>query len=79
MLANNIGYMRVLAMNKTGQAYLNQQKKQTELPFITKINQIQHPFLQTEERAAKAYYSVLPGSKHRKFFLQEIKSPIIIK
>ncbi|GEN86604.1 nucleotidyltransferase [Oceanobacillus sojae] len=79
MLANNIGYMRVLAMNKTGQAYLNQQKKQTELPFITKINQIQHPFLQTEERAAKAFYSVLPGSKHRKFFLQEIKSPIIIK
>ncbi|WP_077601071.1 nucleotidyltransferase [Oceanobacillus sojae] len=79
ILANNVGYIRILAMNKTGQAYLNQQKKQAELPFITKINQIQHPSLQIEERAAKAYYSVLPGSKQRKFFLQEIKSPIIIK
>ncbi|MEF3328634.1 nucleotidyltransferase [Oceanobacillus oncorhynchi] len=79
ILGTQTGYIRVLAMNKTGQAYLNQQKKKADLPFITKINQIKHPFLEIEERAAKAYYSILPGKKQRDFFLQEIKSPIIIK
>ncbi|WP_152656489.1 nucleotidyltransferase [Oceanobacillus sp. CFH 90083] len=79
ILANSTGYVRILAMNKTGQAYLNQQKKKADLPFITKINQIQHPFLRIEERAAKAYYSILSGQKQRSFFLQEIKAPIIIK
>lgn len=79
ILGTQAGYIKVLAMNKTGQAYLNQQKKKAELPFITKINQIKHPFLEIEERAAKAYYSILPGKKQRDFFLQEIKPPIIIK
>ncbi|GIO22314.1 nucleotidyltransferase [Oceanobacillus sp. J11TS1] len=78
ILAHDLGYIRVLAMNKIGQSFLNQQKKKTALPFITKINQIQHPFLQIEERAAKAYYSALSGSKPREFFLQEIKNPVIV-
>lgn len=79
MLQNDLGYIRILAMNKTGQAYLNQQKKKSDLPFITKINQVQHPLLQIEERAAKAYYSILSGNKQREFFLQEVKPPVIIK
>ncbi|MFD1067243.1 nucleotidyltransferase [Oceanobacillus locisalsi] len=79
ILGHDTGYVRVLGMNKTGQTYLNQQKKQADLPFITKINQISHPFLQIEERAAKAYYSVLAADKQRNFFLQEMTSPIIVK
>ncbi|WP_080874850.1 nucleotidyltransferase [Oceanobacillus timonensis] len=79
ILEHDTGYVRILAMNKTGQAYLNQQKKQTDFPFITKMNQMKHPFLQIEERAAKAYYSILAAEKQRNFFLQELTSPIIVK
>ncbi|WP_040979917.1 nucleotidyltransferase [Oceanobacillus jeddahense] len=79
ILTNQTGYVRILGMNKTGQSFLNQQKKKADLPFITKINQLKHPFLQIEERAAKAYYSVLPVQKQRRFFLQELQSPIIVK
>lgn len=72
------GYMRILGMNKKGQAYVKQQKKKAEIPFITKLNELTHPYLEIEERATKAYYSILSPHKQRDHFKRELQPPVRI-
>ena len=51
----DVPYIRVLGMNKKGQAYLNQVKKTLEVPLITKIKQDRHPYLEIELNITKLY------------------------
>jgi predicted nucleotidyltransferase len=54
-------YIRLLAMNDKGRAYLQTVKKRTALPLITNIKHIQHdPIYHIEKKATQAYLSVLP-------------------
>ncbi|WP_079529739.1 nucleotidyltransferase [Halobacillus hunanensis] len=71
-------YVRVLGMNKTGQTYLNKQKKRMEVPLITQPQQSDHPLLEFEERAVAAYYSVLPAKERVKQIATEYGPPVRI-
>ncbi|MFC2950213.1 nucleotidyltransferase [Virgibacillus sediminis] len=71
-------YIRLLGMSQTGQRYIHQVKKQLETPLITKIKRNGDPLLAMEERAAQAYYSILPPAQRRKFHQQELEPPLRI-
>lgn len=71
-------YIRLLGMSKTGQAFLNQEKKNIEVPIITALGKNMHPLLQLEEKASTAYYSVLAPRDRMKAMKQELTGPIIL-
>lgn len=73
----SVPYVRLLGMTETGQAYLNQHKKEMNVPLISQLTDNDSPLLTIEERASNAYYSVLKASYQRKLFNQEIGPPII--
>jgi len=51
----DIPYLRILGMNKKGQAHLNQLKHTLDIPLITKIKRTRHPLLETELQISKLY------------------------
>src|SRR5699024_2690172 len=61
-----IPYIRILGMNKQGQAYINQQKKQLDVPLLTKLQRKNAALLKMEERASKTYYSILAPNVRQK-------------
>ncbi len=73
----NIPYIRLLGMTKTGQQYLNGIKKDLDIPVITALSRSMHPMLQLEEKAAAAYYSILNPSSRKKLAEQELTQPVI--
>jgi len=73
-----IPYVRVLGMNKTGQAFLNYQKKRMEVPLISRFMRNQDPSLMIEEKATYAYYSIFSPQKSRQLFKQELQAPIMV-
>jgi len=75
---NSVPYIRLLGASKQGRAYLNDKKKQIDVPIITSLSRNQHPLLSIEERATNAYYSILSPKLRNKFHAQELKSPIMI-
>ncbi|GGA83798.1 nucleotidyltransferase [Ornithinibacillus halotolerans] len=75
---SSVPYVRLLGMNNNGRAYLNQQKKQMEVPLLTKLSHNQHPMLTIEERATHAYYSILPIDNRYSLLNQEMKGPVIV-
>ncbi len=50
-----VRYIRILGMSKLGQFYLNQYKKQINLPIITACNQIKDEMLEIEYRTSCIY------------------------
>ncbi|MDC3412816.1 nucleotidyltransferase [Aquibacillus sp. 3ASR75-11] len=75
---SRIPYIRLLGMSKTGQSYLNEQKKKIDVPMLTRIQHGIHPFLDLEERVSDAYYSVLPPLVRQDLKHQELQPPIRI-
>lgn len=72
-----VPYIRLLGMNKTGQAYLNEHKKNIFVPIISNLTRAnQATFL--DERALHAYYSVLDAKTRKRLRKQEFHLPIII-
>ncbi|MCF7926824.1 MAG: nucleotidyltransferase [Candidatus Izimaplasma sp.] len=67
-------YVRILGMNQIGQAYLNQIKKEIEVPLIARVTENIHPYLDIELRVSKLYSLVSKKS----IFDQEFK-PLIIE
>jgi len=51
----NITYIRILGLNDKGRAYLNQVKKDTSLPIISKIQREKDPMLAFEIETTKIY------------------------
>ncbi|MFA1818676.1 nucleotidyltransferase [Virgibacillus oceani] len=72
-----VPYIRLLGMTKTGQSYLNQRKKELEVPLVTNVTKNADPMLLLEERASSAYYSILPPSNKHKLYRQEFQAPMI--
>lgn len=75
-----IDYIRILGMNKKGQMYLNQIKKECSLPIISNFANIKSPLLDLELKATKLYSLALPQDKQRALIDKEYKGhPIILK
>lgn len=74
---SKLPYIRLLGMNKTGQAYLHQQKKQIETPIITNLT-YKYPDLAIDERAQHVYYSILQAETSQTLRNQEFALPIKI-
>lgn len=54
-------YIRILAFNDRGRAYLHQIKKQADLPIVTKVGQdLHHGLLGLDYRAGKLYQNFTP-------------------
>lgn len=71
-------YIRLLGMSKKGQAYLNIQKKRMNTPVLTSIKRDIHPFLEADERASDAYYSILDPVTKLHLRRQEIQPPFVV-
>lgn len=69
-------YIRVLGMNQKGRSYLNQIKKNLDIPLFTQLQK--HPSLtrDIEEKASEAYYAIFSPQKKQKLIHQEYKGPI---
>lgn len=76
MLKEPVPSLRIIGFTKTGQAYLKQQRKELEQKVTFSLHRNMNRMLSTDERAAKAYYSVLPPSVREKLFKQELQPPI---
>lgn len=66
-------YLRILGMNKAGQAYLNTIKKNPPVPIITKIKRDKHPLLEIELRISDIYDMV-----YQKNLVKKELQPVII-
>lgn len=75
-LNQSLPYVRLLGMNKQGQAYLQEKKKEIKLPILSKLNRKTANSLQIEERASKTYYSIFQPALAEKLFKQELQLPI---
>ena len=51
----NIDYIRVLGFNDIGKNYLSKLKKETDIPIITKLKDVDSPLLNIEKRASYIY------------------------
>jgi predicted nucleotidyltransferase len=69
-------YLRILGMTEQGQKYLNQVKKEVEIPIIHRLGRNMHPVLELEERASAAYYSILPSEIRSQLIKQELNPPL---
>nr|WP_042224100.1 nucleotidyltransferase [Oceanobacillus manasiensis] len=76
---SNVPHVRLLGLNEKGQTYLNEVKKQLNVPLVSKLSKKDNPLLQLEERASDAYYSVLSPTRRQKLKKQELMSPILIR
>ncbi len=68
----DIPYLRILGMNKIGQAYLSEIKHDLKVPLIAKVSEGIHPYLDAEIRASKVYSLV----SDKDVFKEEFKQPI---
>ncbi len=75
---SSVPYIRLLGLTQTGRDYLNIQKKQTDIPIISKPYKTMDPLFFLEEQASNAYYSILPPERFNMLRKQEIQPPIII-
>lgn len=73
-----VPYIRLLGMTETGRSYLNQYKKDFNVPLVSKVAKNADPMLLLEERASNAYYSILPAKLKYKLKQQELQAPVII-
>lgn len=76
VITNKIPYVRMLGFSKQGQDYLNQHKKQMNVPLITNLHRHPSHLLALEEKATYAYYSVLNPQKRLSLLNQELQPPI---
>lgn len=51
----NIEYIRILGLNTSGKSYLNQIKKEVNLPIISKFSSINNDMLKLEQRVTSIY------------------------
>lgn len=75
----DIEYIRVLGFNINGKSYLNQIKKELDIPLITNFSSIKSPMLDIEFRATCVYASILNEQDKIKTIEAEYKNAPIIK
>lgn len=74
----SIPYIRMLGFTKTGQKYLGQIKSDMDIPIITHFSREQPYMLSLEEKASKAYYSILKPKLKKQLLNQERERPITV-
>lgn len=77
-MMKDITYIRVLGFTPKGQKYLNEIKKDLELPLITNYVK-NNPILDLELRATSVYASILPEQAKTKLIEKEYKNKPIKK
>ena len=55
-----VSYLRLLGMSENGRTYLNQYKKKSPIPIVTKRATYNHPQIEIDSRAARIYALGLP-------------------
>lgn len=75
----DVTYLRILGFTKKGQHYLNQIKKDIELPLVTKFKKKNDPMLELEYRATTVYASMLNHENKQNIIGQEYRQKPIIK
>ena len=69
-------YIRLLAMNEIGRAYVRKVKKQTTLPIVTNVKHIyDDPVYHIEKKAAQAYMCILPEPLRTEALQREYATP----
>lgn len=76
---DSVPYLRLLGMSTTGQKYLNQRKKDVNIPMISSLKKQLHPLLTIEERASNVYYSIFPPKIRGTLHSQELQPPIFFE
>nr|GGG69897.1 UPF0348 protein YlbM [Virgibacillus oceani] len=75
---SRIPYVRILGLTENGKAYLNQVKKDMEVPIVTQLSRSMNEMLSIEEKASHAYYSILPPAIRKQLHRQELAPPIFV-
>lgn len=75
----NIEYIRILGFNSNGQGYLNQIKKDLEIPIVTNYSNIKNEMLNLEFRVNSIYASILNEKDRNALIEMEYKHTPIIK
>ena len=75
-----VSYLRLLGMSENGRTYLNQYKKKSPIPIVTKRATCNHPQIEIDSRAARIYALGLP-EKNRQLAidLEFSQKPIYIQ
>ena len=75
-----VSYLRLLGMSENGRTYLNQYKKKSPIPIVTKRATYNHPQIEIDSRAARIYALGLP-EKNRQLAidLEFSQKPIYIQ
>lgn len=74
---SSVPYIRMLGVSEAGRTYLNDKKKEIDIPLITSLSRHIHPFLTIEERATNAYYSIFSPELRKQLHIQELGPPIM--
>ncbi len=69
----NISYIRILGFNKKGQNYLNEIKKEIDLPILSKMTKNKDPMLALELKTTDIYALTLPIEKQKSLIEKEYK------
>lgn len=74
-----IAYIRILGFSNQGRVYLNQQKKNIDLPIISNFARLKHDMLTLEFRTTCVYASVLDEEKKIRLIEEEYQHHPLIK
>ncbi|SDL77380.1 nucleotidyltransferase [Sediminibacillus halophilus] len=72
---DHMPHLRILAMNKTGRAYVNHKRKVIGVPLVSQLKKQKSPLALIDEKASNAYYSVTNHDKRSKLRRQELTFP----
>lgn len=74
----NCPYIRVIGMSITGREYMNQRKKQLDVPLVSTVSKTKHPFLEIENRSTFCYSLGYNSKIQSKILREEFAQPPII-
>lgn len=75
----NIEYIRILGFDSKGKQYLNEIKKEIQIPLITNFSSIKSEMLELEYRTTCVYASILNENEKIKMIESEYKNTPIMK
>lgn len=71
-------YIRILGMNNRGREYVNHYKKKIDVPLISTISKLKHPFIEIEKRATTCYALGYDPIIQNKLMKEEYAHPPIL-
>lgn len=71
-------YIRILGMNNRGREYVNHYKKKIDVPLISTISKLKHPYIEIEKRATTCYALGYDPIIQNKLMKEEYAQPPIL-